>query len=209
MSGKQAGLVFHYGTMASGKSTLALQVHYNMSNSGRRGRVYTQLDRGGAGVLSSRIGLAAEAESFGRQTNFCDHDYTGLQYLIVDEAQFLTAEQVDQLGWLADGGTVQVMCFGLLTNYGAELFEGSKRLVEVADTLQPLPVPALCLCGEPGVVNGLIVDGILQAAYDPDTGPLVGDTEAGHQAHRYQVLCRKHWSEFRGKNLGKDYRRSQ
>ena len=84
-----------------------------------------------------------------------------MDYLIVDEAQFLTAGQVDQLADLVDGWHVDVYAFGLTTDFRARLFPGTQRLLEVADDVQRIQVEVLCWCGLPGLLNARVVDGAM------------------------------------------------
>jgi thymidine kinase len=112
-----------------------------------------------------------------------------LDYLIVDEAGFLTEEHVDQLAELVDDRHVDVYCFGLATDFRARLLPGAKRLFELADELQPVHVEVLCWCGRPGRLNARIVDG--RVVREGDT-VVVGDTGSGAAEVRYQVLCRTH-----------------
>ena len=132
-----------------------------------------------------------------------------VDYLIVDEAQFLSAAQVDQLAELADEVQIDVYCFGLATDFRSRLFPGSARLFEVADELQPVQVEVLCWCGLPGRFNGRVRDGEVLREGDTvvvaDTEQSVVETsastrfEADSTTVRYQVLCRRH---FRAGDLG-------
>jgi thymidine kinase len=121
-----------------------------------------------------------------------------VDYLIVDEAQFLTAAQVDQLAELVDESHVDVYAFGLTTDFRARLFPGTRRLLEVADDVQRIQVEVLCWCGLPGLLNARVVDGVMvhsgETVVVADTAPaeLPGDS-AHAPAVRYQVLCRRHY----------------
>jgi thymidine kinase len=123
--------------------------------------------------------------------------------VIVDEAQFLSREQVDQLAELVDESHVDVYAFGLTTDFRARLFPGTQRLLEIADDVQRIQVEVLCWCGLPAGLNARVVDGVMvrsgETVVVADTGPpgLPGQaagTGTGHSpAIRYQVLCRRHY----------------
>jgi thymidine kinase len=113
-----------------------------------------------------------------------------VDYLIVDEAGFLTGEHVDQLAELVDDLHVDVFCFGLATDFRTQLLPGAKRLFELADEIAPVHVEVLCWCGRPGRLNARVVDG--RVVRDGDT-VVVADTAAQDQRPvHYQVLCRAH-----------------
>ena len=122
--------------MDSGKSTLALQTNHNHAARGRIGQIFTSQDRAGAATLSSRLGLVHDAVEVPSDLDFwgfvVDQLTHGarIDYLICDEAQFYTARQVDQLARIVDELQIDVFCFGILTDFRTQLFEGSARLVE-------------------------------------------------------------------------------
>jgi len=194
-----AELNFFTGTMDCGKSTLALQMDHTHRSSGRVGRRFTSHDRAGENVLSSRLGLDAPAVEVDRNLNFwhfvVDELTHGAQidYLICDEAQFYTHEQVNQLARLVDELSLDVFAFGILTDFRTRLFEGSQRLVELADRVHWLHVEALCWCGARGTHNARTADGAMVTEGDVI---VVGDTvEDGEQLTPtigYEVLCRRH-----------------
>jgi len=199
-----AHLVFFHGPMDCGKSTLALQVDHNQSRQGRHGLLLTQGDRSGTPQISSRVGLRREALELDPATDVRllvrDRWANGhrVDYLIVDEAQFLTGEQVEQLAELVDESHVDVYAFGLTTDFRAQLFPGTCRLLEVADDVQRIQVEVLCWCGLPGLLNARVVDGVMvrsgETVVVADTAPaeLPGGSAAS-PAVRYQVLCRRHY----------------
>ncbi|NCD18642.1 MAG: thymidine kinase [Actinobacteria bacterium] len=189
-----ASLVFFSGTMDCGKSTLALQMDHNHAQRGRRGLTFTRNDRAGASVLSSRLGLAVPAIEVTDETDFW-HELVvrrtrgeRVDYLICDEAQFLTPEQVDQLVRVVDDGGADVFAFGITTDFRTRLFPGSARLVEMADRLERLQVEALCWCGDRATHNARTVGGLMVTEGDQ---VVVGDT-AGQGEVAYEVLCRRH-----------------
>jgi thymidine kinase len=186
-------LRFHAGLMGAGKSALAIQVAFHRRQAGRPGLLFTSLDRSGGGVLSSRLGVTAKAREFDTETDFVDVVGESLPprgFVIVDEAQFLTAPQVEQLALLVDEHAIDVDCFGLLTAFDTRSFPGSRRLVELADEILPL-VEVLCWCGQPGRVNARIADGVPVRVGDQVA---VGDLSGG-TGSTYRVLCRRHWRE--------------
>jgi thymidine kinase len=196
-----AHLRFFHGPMDCGKSTLALQVDHNQSRQGRRGLLLTQGDRSAQPQISSRVGLCRDALEVTAGTDLRllvrDHWAAGhrVDYLIVDEAQFLTAEQVDQLAELVDESHVDVYAFGLTTDFRARLFPGTQRLLEVADDVQRIQVEVLCWCGLPGLLNARVVDGEMvregETVVVADTAPTPAPDARDADVH-YQVLCRRH-----------------
>jgi thymidine kinase len=198
-----AHLRFFHGPMDCGKSTLALQVDHNQSRQGRHGLLLTQGDRSAAPQISSRVGLCREAVEVDAGTDLRllvrDSWAAGdrVDYLIVDEAQFLTAGQVDQLAELVDESHVDVYAFGLTTDFRTRLFPGTQRLLEVADDVQRVQVEVLCWCGLPGLLNARVVDGAMvregATVVVADTAPTPAPDETGPEPEvHYQVLCRRH-----------------
>ena len=202
-----AHLSFFHGPMECGKSTLALQVDHNQRRQGRHGLLVTQSDRSAAPRISSRVGLSREAVDIDAGTDLRilvrDRSAAGsrVDYLIVDEAQFLTAGQVDELAELVDESHVDVYAFGLTTDFRTRLFPGAQRLLEIADDVQRVQVEVLCWCGLPGLLNARVVDGVMVSSGET---VLVADSAPARSgalsspAVRYQVLCRRHyiWSQL-------------
>lgn len=191
-----AELVFFAGTMDCGKSTLALQLDHNHRARGRRGLVFTKFDRAGAAVLSSRLGLSRDAVEVDDELDFWDvvvEQATGgrvIDYLICDEAQFYTPAQVDQLARLVDEMNIDVFTFGITADFRAQLFPGSRRLIELADRTQVPQVEALCWCGKRATHNARVVDGNMVVEGEQ---VVVGDTERSPKTAQYEVLCRRHY----------------
>jgi thymidine kinase len=195
-----AELQFFTGTMDSGKSTLALQTNHNHAARGRVGRIFTTLDRAGTSMVSSRLGLTHDAIEVTPDFNFWHFVVDALtagariDYLICDEAQFYTRDQIDQLAKVVDELQIDVFTFGILTDFRSELFTGSARLVELADRMHVLQVEALCWCGKRAThqartENGeMVVEGEVIVVGDVDQAP--GDEDAVVVA--YEVLCRQH-----------------
>lgn len=193
-----AELHFYTGTMDSGKSTLALQTNHNHAARGRIGRVFTAHDRAGEAIVSSRLGLEQAAIEVAPGFDFWRYVVDSLtngarvDYLICDEAQFYSALQAEQLAKVVDELQIDVFCFGILTDFRTRLFEGSARLVELADSTQVLQVEALCWCGKRATHNARTENGemvtqgevIVVGDVDPKTGPAPDVA--------YEVLCRQH-----------------
>ena len=153
-----AKLYFKYGAMGSSKSATALITKYNYQERGMRVWLVKPSadDRDGALTIKSRIGLAAEAEAIGAQENICQLYYSRekVDVVIVDECQFLTESQIDQLRELVDEENIPVLCFGLRTDFQTKLFPGSRRLFEVADSITE--IKTICGCGSKATVNARI-----------------------------------------------------
>ncbi|MFI5606677.1 thymidine kinase [Amycolatopsis sp. NPDC051903] len=215
METRAGRLKFCYGPMDCGKSTLALQIDHNHARQGRRGLVLVRHDRSGAPQISSRIGITRLATEVAADTDVRDlvrqrwAAGQPVDYIIVDEAQFLSPAQVDQLAELADDSGIDVYCFGIATDFRSRLFPGAARLFEVADELQPVQVEVLCWCGRPGRFNARVRDDEILREGDTvvvaDTEQSVVETSASARSDaeqttlRYQVLCRRH---FRLGDLG-------
>jgi thymidine kinase len=189
-----AQLIYYCGTMDSGKSTLALQTAHNYESRGRHGLVFTNKDRAGAGIISSRLGLQSPAIEVGSGMDIyafvqAHQEAKGpLDYLIFDEAQFYESDQIDQIARIVDILEVDVFAFGILSDFRTSLFPGSMRLVELADRVNPLQVEALCWCGVRATHNARIVGGHMTREGDQ---LLPGDTAPDAEV-LYEVLCRKH-----------------
>jgi thymidine kinase len=198
-----ATLRFSFGTMGSGKSTVALQIHHNLAGRDLYGLLLTSLDREGQQV-TSRLGVAAPAIDVSDGTDLfaLALAHWPIHYLVCDEAQFYTDEQCDQLGRVVDDLEVDVYAFGLITDFRGQLFDGTRRLLELADERLPLQVEARCWCGARATHNARVVNGdvvfegetvVVGDTNDPTNPPLFGDTV------RYELLCRRH---FRVGDLG-------
>lgn len=194
-----ATLRFSFGTMGSGKSTMALQIHHNLASRQLFGLLLTTLDREGAQV-TSRLGVAAEAVEVVPELDLYQLalDNWPLHYLVCDEAQFYTEAQCDQLARVVDDLGVDVFAFGLITDFRGLLFDGTKRLLEVADERVPMQVEARCWCGARATHNARLVNG--RITYTGET-VVVGDTGGGDHEQplfgdsvRYELLCRRHYS---------------
>ena len=155
-----AKLYFKYGAMGSSKTAQALITKYNYEeNDLKVWLMKPSTDvRDGAATLRSRIGLEAQVEVVSPETDilkrFVGEKEGNCDVIIVDECQFLTEEQIDQLRAIVDEHNIPVMCFGLRTDFQTKLFPGSLRLMEVADTIQE--IKTICDCGAKATVNARI-----------------------------------------------------
>ena len=189
-----AELVYYCGTMDSGKSTLALQTAHNHQSRGRTGLIFTNNDRAGSGVISSRLGLSSPAIEVTPEMDLhrlvVDQLSMGerIDYIICDEAQFYESDQIDQLAKIVDGLSIDVFAFGILADFRTKLFPGSARLVELADRVNTLQVEALCWCGARATHNARTVGGVMVVEGEQ---VVVGDVSTGADV-AYEVLCRRH-----------------
>ena len=191
-----AELHFFTGTMDSGKSTLALQTNHNHAARGRVGRIFTTHDRAGEAILSSRLGLTHDAIEVERDFDFWRYVVDSLtaggriDYLVCDEAQFYTTDQIDQLAKVVDELQIDVFAFGILSDFRTRLFPGSGRLVELADRMNVLQVEALCWCGKRATHNARTAGGEMVTEGEVI---VVGDVDNDLPAEvGYEVLCRAH-----------------
>ena len=155
-----AKLYFKYGAMGSSKTAQALITKYNYEeNDLKVWLLKPSADvRDGATILRSRIGLEAEVEVIAPDADiferFLRKKSGNCDVIIVDECQFLSEAQIDQLRAIVDEHNIPVMCFGLRTDFQTKLFPGSRRLMEVADTIQE--IKTICDCGAKATVNARI-----------------------------------------------------
>ncbi len=160
-----AKLYFKYGAMGSSKTAQALITKYNYEeNDLKVWLIKPSADtRDGAQLLRSRIGLESMVEVIAPDVDvyarFLGSRVRRCDVIIVDECQFLTEEQIDQLRSIVDDHNIPVMCFGLRTDFQTRLFPGSRRLMEVADTIQE--IKTICDCGAKATVNARISDGYI------------------------------------------------
>lgn len=158
-------LYFKFGAMGSSKTAQALMCKFNYEQKGYKVYLFKPVVDNrkivnGKALVSSRIGLQSEAIEFDRDLNFEEYClkndvFSQNNVIIIDECQFLTKKQVDELKEVSL--KIPVLCYGLLTNYKTELFEGSKRLVEIADSIAE--IKSVCKCGRKATVNARIVNG--------------------------------------------------
>lgn len=191
-------LYFRYGAMNSGKSTNLMQVAYNYEERGMKVKIFKpQVDTKGGNRLVSRLGVVREAD-FSVRTSDDLYDVTEkwiqnegkIHCILVDEVQFLKAEQIDQLLKVAIVLKVPVICYGLRTDFLMNGFEGSARLLLLAHSIEELKT--ICTCGKKALLNGRKINGEFifegaQVAID-----LEGDVE-------YQSLCADCYFKYRKK----------
>ena len=185
-----AKLYFYYGTMNSGKSMLLLAKAYNFQERGipfllLKSRIDT---RDGKDVIHSRslgdkecIGFNYEENVFNIVESIVKESKEKYQWILVDESQFLTENQVDELSHVVDDLNINVICYGLRSDFRTKLFPGSKRLFEIADTIEELK--STCSCGNKTIYNARI----------DENGNLVTkgkQVEVGGE-DKYISICRK------------------
>ena len=155
-----AKLYFKYGAMGSSKTAQALITKYNYEENDLSVWLLKPSadDRDGVQILRSRIGLEASADIISPETDifrrFETEKLGQVDVIIVDECQFFTSQQIDQLREIVDAYNLPVMCFGLRTDFQTKLFPGSRRLMEVADSI--LEIKTICDCGAKATVNARI-----------------------------------------------------
>ena len=189
-------LFYYYGSMASAKTLRLLSTAYNFEEKGVQIMVLKPaLDtRDGEGIIRSRAGLERKCIMIDKDVNLykaikayrnvLDAQLESLKWIIIDECQFLTEEQVDQLSDVVDFLDISVMCFGLRTDFQSRLFPGSKRLFEIADDIEE--IKSTCECGE----NKTSIN----ARFD-ENGEIIiegSQVEIGGN-ERYRAICRRCW----------------
>ena len=187
-----AKLYFYYASMNAGKSTNLLQADFNYRERGMNTLLFTAaIDRrAGLGRIASRIGLAAEATPFDGGTDLAArvravHATAPIACVLVDEAQFLTTAQVEQLASLCDEDDIPVLAYGLRTDFRGALFPGSAALLALADEM--VEIKSICACGAKATMN-------LRVDCEGLTVAEGAQTEVGGN-ERYVPLCRKHFRQ--------------
>lgn len=175
-----AKLYFRYGVMNSSKTAQTLMVKFNYEENGMKVALLKPSTdtRDGANIVKSRIGLKGEAFVIRPEDDIRISMVGRYDVIICDEAQFFTPEQIEQLKDIAVFGNIPVLCYGLLTDFQTHLFPGSKRLIELADSVQE--VKTICKCGRKASVNARITDG--KVVTEGDQVMLGGNNE-------YQAMC--------------------
>ena len=191
-----AKLYFNYSSMNAGKSTMLLQANHNYIERGMKPRIYTSdLDnRFGEGEIVSRIGLKAKSNIFTSKTDIYKDvlnilNNSIVDCVLIDEAQFLTQNQVIQLGKVVDELDIPVLAFGIRTDFQGNLFEGSKYLLAWADNLKE--IKTVCHCGRKATMV-LRLNAKGEVVSDGTQIEIGGD-------EKYVSVCRKHFIE---KNIG-------
>lgn len=194
---RKGKLYFRYGTMGSAKTALLLTMAYNFEERGMRYacfKPFLDTREGTRSVIRSRIGIERECswiyggtDVYALAREQSEKRGALIDWFLVDEAQFLTAAQIDQLARVVDDFGSNVICFGLRTDFKSNLFDGSRRLFEIADSIEE--VKSTCTCGRKTIINARI---------DAD-GRFVEDgaqVEIGGD-ERYIAVCRKCWRNRR------------
>lgn len=187
-----AKLYFRYGAMGSSKTANALMVRYNYLEKGKNPLLLKPAieNRDGETKIVSRIGLSAECETiesfFGRLrcATIPKNMLKEYDVIIVDESQFLKTGDIDNLARIVDECQITVICYGLRTDFTGHLFEGSKRLMEIADVIEE--IPTICWCGKKAHFNARIKNRKVVK-----TGELI--EMGGNES--YVSLCRKHFMQ--------------
>jgi thymidine kinase len=193
-----AQLYFKYGTMGSSKTANALMARFNYEERGQRTLlVKPRLDtRDGDHMVRSRIGLTHPCVYFDEMRAMSDEELTENACIIVDEAQFLTKEEVLYLVHLVDACDIPVLCYGLRADFKGDLFPGSEELLVMADKIEE--VKTICWCGRKATFN---------ARFDKNGRVLKEGAQVVLGANdQYIGLCRRHWMEG---NLGPDFHIAQ
>lgn len=184
-----AKLYFKYGAMGSSKTAQALTTRFNYEEQGMRCWLIKPATdtRDGAEIIRSRIGLQAVGEVIGPEDSIGERYQAAgwCDVIIADEAQFFTPAQIDELRTIVDTAEVPVMCFGLRTDFQTCFFPGSRRLMEVADSISE--IKTICACGRKAVVNArLDGEGNVVTAGEQ---VLLGGNE------RYTAMCHRCWRQ--------------
>lgn len=181
-------LYFRYGAMGSSKTANALMVRYNYEEKGKNAVLLKPMldNRDGEKVVKSRMGLEYPCEFVEEFLERTENkkDWSDIDAIIVDEAQFLTAKQVERFSDIVDYGGVPVICYGLRTDFASVLFPGSMRLMELADKIEE--IPTVCWCGKRAHFNARIADGKIVREGEQ---VFIGANES------YISLCRRHFKE--------------
>ena len=190
-----AKLYFNYSTMNAGKSTLLLQASYNYIERGMQTYLLTANfdDRAGKGQIGSRIGISAEADTYTQTDDLFAKIAARLAEgpcacVLVDEAQWMTKDQVWQLARAVDDLGLPIMCYGLRVDFQGELFPGSAALLALADEMRE--VRTICHCGKKATM-------VIRVGADGKALREGAQIEVGGN-DRYVSLCRVHWREAVG-----------
>ena len=196
-----AKLYFHYSTMNAGKSTLLLQASYNYIERGMQTYLMTANfdDRAGKGKIGSRIGIEVEADTYSQSCDLFEKIAARLAAgpcacVLIDEAQWLTRDQVWQLARAVDDLDVPVMCYGLRVDFRGELFPGSAALLALADEMRE--VRTICHCGRKASM-------VIRVGADGRALTEGAQIEVGGN-DRYISLCRRHFREAVGDRPASD-----
>ena len=190
-----AKLYFSYAAMNAGKSTILLQASHNYRERGMHTLLFTSALYADEayGHITSRLGVHSDAELYGVKDDLFAriaalHGEKPAACLFVDEAQFLTPDQVWQLARVADRLNIPVLCYGLRTDFRGDLFPGSAALLAIADSLRE--VRTICHCGAKAT---------MVARHDGDGATTTAGAQVAIEKSVYVSLCRRHWEEETGR----------
>lgn len=181
-----AKLYFRHGAMGSSKTASALMARYNYIERGKNPLLVKPMidTRDGARTVRSRIGIEAEAVFFEELKAYDHEKIKSYDAVIVDEVQFLSVSDIEFLASVVDEDQVPVLCYGLKTDFRGLLFEGSKRLMELADEIEE--IPTVCWCGKKARFNARVINGEVVSEGEQI---VLGANES------YVALCRRHFFE--------------
>jgi len=190
-----AKLYFSYAAMNAGKSAILLQAAHNYEERGMATLLFTSAlyEKADSGRIVSRLGVSAPARLFSQADDLFERirrltKRKPADCVFVDEAQFLTPDQVWQLARVADRLDIPVMCFGLRTDFSGRLFPGSAELLAIADTLRE--IRTICHCGSKAT---------MVARLGPDGRAVTSGEQVSIEKSSYVSLCRRHWEETTGR----------
>ena len=185
-----AKLYFKYGAMGSSKTAQALTTRFNYEERGMKVWLIKPStdNRDGVDIVKSRIGLSAPCASISQDMDIFaefQREHKDADAVIADECQFFTAEQIDQLRHIVDACDIPVLCFGLRTDFLSQLFTGSRRLFEVADSISE--IKTICSCGSKAIINARL-DANMNIVTEGDQ-VMIGGNET------YIAMCHRCWRE--------------
>ena len=196
-------LYFRYGTMGSAKTAMLLTQAYNFEERGMQYLCMKPIidDRENDNVIRSRIGIERkcswiypESDLYEMLKEMFDKTLVVKDWILIDESQFLSAHQIDQLARIVDDYGVNVVCYGLRTDFQSHMFEGSRRLFELADTIEE--IKSTCSCGRKTIINARI-DSAGNIVTDGNQVEIGGDD-------KYVSLCRRCWRNRRIESISRN-----
>lgn len=184
-----AKLYFKYGAMGASKTAQLLTANFNYKEKGQTTLLLKPATdtRDGVTTIKSRIGISAEANVVAPEDNILEkfrEEITTVDAVIVDECQFMTPAQINQLREIVDVCDIPVMCYGLRTDFQTHLFPGSRRLMEVADKFEQ--IKTICQCGRGAQINARLLDG--EVIFEGEQ-VMIGGNES------YDSMCHRCWAE--------------
>lgn len=201
-----AKLTFRYSTMKSGKSAEAIQIVQNYMYGNKEGCILSPaIDLATNSSIKSRFGGGVEirAISFLKTDNLYQmvkdlQKQRKIDYVLVDEANFLSKEQADQLGDIVDYLDIDVLAYGLTTRFNTRLFEGSKRLLEIADKIENTTCRSICGCGRKAIFNARFRNGVIETEDSRGRDIVIDEKTSKKSEVEYIPLCRKCYKKMIG-----------